>query len=204
MFDVNAALSRRAKLREQATALNTLPTKQNREMTEGELSEYNSLIAELKTINAGLDTHAAGAHFPGQRKALLPSQYEGLDFNGLTQDENQDKTATAMEAISAFLRTGKILQSDTPLHYIESPVSGGLAAAIPTEVLNSLAAYFRNDAFALAGATIYQTDNTTPLVKPLVSAGSDFDTFNEGQSATDSHPMEVDSFTLAAPSIPGS
>jgi HK97 family phage major capsid protein len=97
-----------------------------------------------------------------------------------------------MNDLAMFYRGQEILASDSPLFV----GSGGLSSTIPTQILAGLPTYATNDAFARAGATIYGTNDTNPLVKPIISAGAAPDTYGEGESSTDSHPMQVDSFTF--------
>jgi HK97 family phage major capsid protein len=193
ILDVNAILARVADLRQRRKAL--LKGRELDSLPEQDKSTLTGIDSQLGFASEQLHEHELGAHFPGQARVRTP-QPSGFNLNNLPKNEDDENAAPALEQLSTFLRTGKILQTDNPLHIYTSPVSGGTAATIPTEILSSLASYFANDAFARAGATQYNTEGTAPLVKPVVSAGSDFDTFVEGQSATDSKPMEVDSFTF--------
>ncbi len=96
--------------------------------------------------------------------------------------------------LSAFYRGNgmEITAADSPLLI----GSGGLSGTVPTQILGSLPTYYNLDSFTLAGATVYPTDNTDPLVKPIISAGAAPDAVSEGASATDSHPMAVSTFTF--------
>lgn len=171
--------------------------------------ELDALSPEEKTILTNIDSqlgfcgeqlreHEAGAHLPGEKPHKR--QPTGFNFNGLVtgngSNEDEEKTVSAWDSIASFIRTGKILATDTPLHVVTSPVSNGLSAAIPKEVLQALPAYFANDAFLRAGATQIYTESTIPLVMPIIQDGPDYDPFAEGASATDSHPFDAEDFTF--------
>jgi HK97 family phage major capsid protein len=97
-----------------------------------------------------------------------------------------------IEDLSAFYRGQEITATDTPLQI----GSGGLSSVIQTLVLAALPTYYNLDSFALAGSTNIPSENTTPLVLPVISAGAAPDAFSEGASSIDSHPFQVDSFTF--------
>jgi HK97 family phage major capsid protein len=167
-------------------------------LSSEEKNVHNGILSQIGFCTEALREHEAGSHMPGENPHKRNKQPIGLDFNGLVPKDGADEFATvpAWESISSFIRTGKILATDTPLNVITSPVSSGLSAAIPKEILQALPAYFRNDAFLRAGATQIYTDSTIPLVMPIISAGADFDPFAEGASATESHPFQADDFTF--------
>ena len=94
-----------------------------------------------------------------------------------------------------FMR-GKITAADTPLYV---GVGGGVesvGATVPVEVLGYLAAYDNLDSFRLAGARQINTDNTWPLIMPVVSGGAAASTYAEGAAPTESQPFQMDSFTF--------
>lgn len=57
-------------------------------------------------------------------------------------------------------------------------------------------AYYNLDSFALAGARQLNTNDTIPLVMPVVSGGAAASTYNEGAAPTQSQPFQMDSFTF--------
>lgn len=197
-------------LRKQKAAINADIIELRKQMGKGEIqpshqSALNTLSLRLAEVQGKLDDHEAGAHAVDERDGVRAIVGPGWNGNrearpsprsGLTLTGENEETGGAMTAISEFMKTGKIIEANSPLHIYQSPVSGGLAAAIPTEVLDLETTYLRLDPFRLAGSTIYATDSTIPLVKPIVSAGPDADTFVEGVSATNSDPMQVDAFTF--------
>src|SRR5690349_19018877 len=107
ILDVNGIKARVADLRQRRKAL--LRGRELDSLSEQDKSALTNIDSQLGFASEQLHEHEAGAHFPGQARTRV-AQPSGLDFNGL-KDENEDKTSSAMEAISAFLRTGKILQT---------------------------------------------------------------------------------------------
>jgi HK97 family phage major capsid protein len=57
-------------------------------------------------------------------------------------------------------------------------------------------AYFNLDSFAQAGARQLFTDNTIPLVMPVVSGGAAASSYTEGTAPGASQPFQMDSFTF--------
>jgi HK97 family phage major capsid protein len=195
-INVNEVNARMADLRKRRKAV--LNEREIDALSTNEKDILHNIDSQLGFCGEQLREHEAGSHMPGENPHKRNKQPIGLDFNGLVPKDGADEFATvpAWESISSFIRTGKILATDTPLNVITSPVSSGLSAAIPKEILQALPAYFRNDAFLRAGATQIYTDSTIPLVMPIISAGADFDPFAEGASATESHPFQADDFTF--------
>ncbi len=94
-----------------------------------------------------------------------------------------------------FMR-GTITASDTPVFIGTGGGVESVGATVPTEVLAYVPAYYNLDSFALAGARQINTDNTIPLVLPVVSGGAAASTYNEGAAPTNSQPFQMDSFTF--------
>lgn len=186
-----------------ALALNKKAADAGRDLTPQELKEYNDTVALVKALGTGIEARnlaltRAGC---GPRIGLnLPpeSGASSLGWPGGTGRSVVGDSALQSEiaAATASWMRNEISASDNPLHITTSPISSGLAIAIRTDVNGPIRTYYANDAFARAGATIYETENVEPLVKPIVSAGTDPGTYVEGTSATESDPMQVDAFTF--------
>lgn len=71
-----------------------------------------------------------------------------------------------------------------------------IGITVPTEVLPYLPAYFNLDSFALAGATQYYTNDTAPLVKPIIAAGAADSVFAENAGPSTSQPFGTSGFTF--------
>jgi len=179
--NLNAVAALKAENRDRCHELIDQAQKAERDFNPAEKAEYDACIDVMKSCSARLDRSAAY----GSPRPLI----------GIPTNPEEGDAPEGLSAVHDWMR-GKIEATSTPLHVYQSPVSPGLAAAIPTAILDAMRSYFLNDPFRLAGSTIYNTENTDPLIKPIISAGSDADTFVEGQSATDSKPFQADSFTF--------
>jgi HK97 family phage major capsid protein len=176
----------KAKLKDSATALVEGAMAANRDLNADEQEKYNATVAKIRRIDARLNSYDA-------RFGTQPSGLTIVGENGAAGSAGTADAAGVHEALAGFMR------GDTTTYATDSPLiigSGGLSATVPTVVMGSLQSYFLNDPFQLAGSTIYNTDDTTPLVKPIISAGAAPDTYAELSTSTDSHPMQVDSFTF--------
>jgi HK97 family phage major capsid protein len=193
LFDLR---KQRAETLAKAEALVETAEKENRVMTSTESELFDVRMAAVKDLNVQVksleSTNTLGA---------LMEKYGPTAFMDGLHDPSQgaqDRAASPaiakrlMEDLSCFYRGQEIMAADTPLLI----GSGGLSGTVPTQVLSAVPSYYNLDSFALAGATIIPTDNTDPLVLPVVGAGAAPDAFNETQSSTESHPMVVDTFTF--------
>jgi HK97 family phage major capsid protein len=191
-----------AKLRfETKTKLSALIEKaqaENRDLTEQENSEFESGKELLEACSNRLESvrwdsgdNVIPIDFGGKRNGDRTRTGDMFQVPRVTPEQTE-----GLEAVAEWMRNGVVVASDTPLHGYTSPISPGASTAIETHVLDAIATYYRNDAFQRAGATIYQTPDTTPLIKPIISAGDDPEEFQEGQSATESAPMDVRAFTF--------
>ena len=201
MFHLNQALRDRADLRDKATAILANARKENRAVTEAEQTAFDSLYDRIATINSAIDRHKAGLPQPGQENEIVPlfprqertPQRNNNSAPGFNLTPGSTPNLERLhEDLAAFYRGQEIVATDSPL-YIGS---GGLSSTVPTSVIESLPTYFVLDSFARAGATVYQTEDTNPLTKPIISAGAAPSTYSEGTSSTDSNPFQVDSFTF--------
>jgi HK97 family phage major capsid protein len=189
VFNTNDALKQRGETQAKMDAL--IIQAGSREFTKPEQEQFDSLKAKKQDLQARLDRHAKGLpqlDDVGLPPVMLFAPRNGNGGNGLGNGPGNEVAAS----LADWCRSPK-MATDSPLRF---GTSDGLSAAVITEVEQAVQTYYANDAFRLAGSTIYQTDNTVPLVKPIVSAGADADKKNEGESATDSKPMQVDSFTF--------
>jgi HK97 family phage major capsid protein len=197
---------RKHEIKAKLDALNAKAVAENRVFTKEEQVEFEAGIGEMQDIGAELDKHYKGTVLissgnitfqpenPRHPRGNGGSQPGNDHLHGLSIGPTQEQIDD-VKAVTSWMR-GDIIASDTPLRGYQSPLSAGLSMAIPVSVLNSTQTYIQNDAFQLAGATIIGTEDTNPLVKPIISAGDDPDTFVEGQSATESKPMDVEAFTF--------
>jgi HK97 family phage major capsid protein len=198
----------RHKTKEKATALNDLVTKANREFTDAEKLEFDCLMDVLTACSAKLDRKDANGYRYGEDlRVPIPGAHgqDRRDSGDVIWDSDErrrepmqetEEVREAMKAITACMGTGRFLATDTPLNIQQAPVDAGLAAAINVTIVDALRAYYLPDSFALAGSTIYNTDNTAPLIKPVIQAGPDAEAEVESATSTDSHPMDVESFTF--------
>jgi HK97 family phage major capsid protein len=203
-FNVNEARARRHDLFQTADSLVMAARQERRDLNDIELQRFDGCIAQMKRIDAQLDNAEAeygDDHPPMERIKDFPelphsvtNQSRSFISVGPRHPRAVDMKAVYGE-IEAYMR-GQILAADTPMYISTAPTSAGVAAAIHTEVLAHMATYTNLDSFFLAGATVMNTESTVPLVKPIISAGPDADTFEEGASATDSHPFASASFTF--------
>jgi HK97 family phage major capsid protein len=202
------ALKRRSALKDQMGVLLTAAETGQRELTAAESGLYDTLNVEVKLLAAQIEEHetrrdlrvngvrvhslSEAGYFPGIGEGTR-QPHPANGERALPQSQGVSAEATRLMAdLSSFYRGEISASSDSPLIV----GSGGLSGTVPTDILSVLPTHFRNDAFERAGATIYSTDNTQPLVKPIISAGPAPDEFSETQSATESHPMQVDTFTF--------
>lgn len=187
MFDnIHVAAKEKAKAREAADLLTSVALREKRDLTDDEAKAFDQHVSVIKAANKLIERH--------DRLGGITPSYQGPTIR-IPAEQGSEDSLDGLAAIGAWMR-GKISAADTPLHISQSPVSPGLSTAIPTNVLDRLSTYIQNDAFRLAGSTIYLTENTDPLVKPIISAGADADTFVEGASATESHPFQANAFTF--------
>jgi HK97 family phage major capsid protein len=98
--------------------------------------------------------------------------------------------------LGAFMRGGMSAVVDTPVYVGTGAGVESVGSTIPTQVLAYLSAYYNLDSFALAGARQINTDNTTPLSMPIISAGAAASTYAEGAAPANSQPFNVDSFVF--------
>lgn len=179
---------RKTGLKNAAADILSRAERENRDLTPAETTEHASLLGQIGALQTRMDDlplDGVAPLAPGQQSARRRGQ-SGHAIAGFPE---------ALRPYADWVR-GKIGATSTPLQVEESPISSGLAASISVDVLDSLQTYSANDPFSQAGATIYQTDDTAPLVKPVILPGADFDTFTEGQSSTDSKPFGSDAFTF--------
>jgi HK97 family phage major capsid protein len=188
--NINMVAALKAENRDRCQALLDAAQKAERDFTPAEKAEYDACIEVMKSCSARMEDVALRGGPTFGSRPFSPHQLIGIPTN-----PDDGAAPEGLSAVHDWMR-GKIEATSTPLHVYQSPVSPGLAAAIPTSVLDAMRSYFLNDPFRLAGSTIYNTEDTQPLVKPIISAGSDADSFVEGQSATDSKPFQADSFTF--------
>jgi HK97 family phage major capsid protein len=192
MFNnIHVAAGEKAKAREAAELICNVAQRENRGLTDAEAEEFDQHVSVIKAANKWIERH-------DRLGGITRGGYQGPVIHipaGRSMGEGSEEFSDDLGAVGAWMQ-GKISAADTPLHISQSPVSPGLSTSIPTSVLDRISTYIQNDAFRLAGSTIYLTDNTDPLVKPIVSAGADADTFVEGQSASESHPFQVNSFVF--------
>ncbi len=106
---------------------------------------------------------------------------------------SEPQRAAMLKPLLDYVKFGTPIQATDDKWHTDTT---GNNAIIPTNILDLLRAYTSSDPFALAGATIYQTDNIEPLRKPVILPGADPATFNEGATSTDSAPASIDSFTF--------
>lgn len=181
-----------------ASILATASGENRKPLTDSEQKEIVLLRAKLDDLTPAIERiesmNTLGAQFKANPGAFLggAENEKQRPYNPSQKTPDPRMAERLMEDLSAFYRGQEITATDTPLII----GSGGLSGAVPTLVLDSLRTYFQLDSFALAGATVYPSEDTNPLVKPIVSAGVAPDAFSETQSATDSHPMQVDTFTF--------
>ena len=71
-----------------------------------------------------------------------------------------------------------------------------IAITVPTEILQYLPTYFALDSFGLAGATVFYTDHTRPLTKPVMSAGAADSVYAENAAPGTSQPFGLSGFTF--------
>jgi HK97 family phage major capsid protein len=190
-------LKNRTKALNAAEAIVAVGEKENRPLTELENNQLEGHLAEVGRLNARIEpirennTLAAlvGKHGP----TILFGDQPTLENGGIMRAPgNFNKPMSReMQTIADYM-TGRVSASDTPLQMGGS----NLGAIIVQEVLDRETTYLALDSFRFAGATIYNTDSTVPLVKPIISAGPDADTFGELQSSSESKPFAVDSFTF--------
>jgi HK97 family phage major capsid protein len=85
VLNTNDALHRRAKLREQGTAIIDTAKKANRDLSASEQTAIDDLMGELKGINKQLDEHAQGAHGGGYEfESVFPSAHSvPVHFGGM-------------------------------------------------------------------------------------------------------------------------
>jgi len=147
------ALHRKFQLQDKAEALHRQAVAESRPLTTTEQREYHNTIAQIKQIDADLLRHAELANFdkeednPVTRMRLQPGIRhvpEGVSEEGVS--------------LAQWMRNPK-LATDIPLRF---GTSDGLTSAQITSVAAALPRYAANDAFLLAGSTIYNTDTTTP------------------------------------------
>jgi HK97 family phage major capsid protein len=179
-----------------------------RELTEDENATYALNIATMEHANRILENDRQFETFSGPRSSTDPTDAEtlaglfpspGRAAGGVVRPSRHGLKGEALEAMASIASwmTGGGLDyraADTPLHIQQAPISTGLADAIQVTIVDALRSYYLVNSFQLAGATEYNTGDTTPLIKPVISSGPDAEIFLEGQSSTDSHPMAVDSF----------
>ena len=204
-FNVNEARARRNDLFQTAEGLVVAARQERRDLNDVELQRFDGCIVQMKSIDAQLDRVEVelGPKHPSLERIKdfpqLPHSMTNQPPSFIQVGGPPDSRAVDMKAaygeIEAYMR-GQILAADTPMYISTAPTSAGVAAAIPTEVLAHMVTYTNLDSFFLAGATVMNTESTVPLVKPIISAGPDAETFAEGASATDSHPFASASFTF--------
>jgi HK97 family phage major capsid protein len=191
----------RAKVLDAADAILKKAETEKRQLTTEEsqlvdlhMEKVTAFNAMLKPLEAANSLAAMVAKDP---TILFAGEKRTRENGGLSIIPGRDVVSPEIveqlkEDLGCFYRMQPITATDSPLFI----GSGGLSGTVPTQILASLPTYYNLNSFALAGATVYPTDNTDPLVKPVISAGVAPDAVSEGASATDSHPMQVDTFTF--------
>src|SRR5579872_545843 len=194
----------RAATKEKAQKMNADVIAAGRDFTAEETTEWTAMMDVLEACSARIDSDAKRGGFHGGphhafsgRSITIPGRNDAgrainIPGNVLGDDDSPE---SGLKRVHDWMR-GKIQAADVPLRIQQAPVSSGLSEAIPTVVLDAIRTYVVNDAFRLAGATIYNTEDTAPLVKPIIQAGPATETFVEGASATESDPMDVEAFTF--------
>jgi HK97 family phage major capsid protein len=173
---------------------------EKRELTETEAADFDAAKAEVQDLAPRIDQHPS----QGLRAQIDAHQLHQNDPNWKHPNAplsiREANAKRYMEDVHSWMRTGQPMAADSPLLVGGGPEAGGpgLGAAIPLEVLGALRTYYQLNSFELAGATVIGTDNTIPLVKPIISAGPAAGVFAEGATSTDSSPFVPDSFTFGA------
>jgi HK97 family phage major capsid protein len=190
----------RTATKEKAEKMNADAQAAGRDFTAEESTEFQGLVDVLEACSARIEHDAkhgglhGGPHnaFAGHNTFHIPgTKRESIN---IPSDALEDQPE-GLAAIGDWMR-GKISASDTPLFINSAPVSPGLQTSVPVTILDPLRAYFAPDSFRQAGSTLYLTEDTAPLVKPIISAGVDPDAMAEGAQSTESHPFAADSFTF--------
>lgn len=184
VFNVNDARHQRAELRDKAEGILKAAAKSGKDLSAAQLEEVDGYSARVKELTEKIEAHMLNAVFPEQNtNAPKHVQHTNVDTDRFYAE------------LGAFMR-GTITASDTPLYVGAGAGVESVGATVPTSVLGILPAYANVDSFGLAGSRIIQTEDTTPLVLPVVSGGAAPSKYNEGSSSTESQPFQMDSFTL--------
>jgi len=167
-----------------------------RPLTETETSEFDEAQATVQVLTPQIDAKMGPGSVAFQAREYAA---HANDPNWkLPKRVSEAHAERVMEQVNDYIRHG-IMATDSPLFSGGGPTAGsGLGAAIPLDVLGALRTYYQLNSFELAGATVIGTDNTIPLVKPIIGAGAAASAFSEGASSTDSNPFSADSFTFGA------
>ena len=202
--NIYAVAQLRSATKAKAQEMITTAKDAGRDFTSAEETEFQSLTDTLEACSSRMEQDAKRGGFNGGphhafsvRSVTIPGRTGGSinipsNPDGVMGDDSPE---AGLVRVHDWMR-GKIQAADVPLRIQQAPVSSGLSEAIPTTVLDAIRTYIVNDAFRLAGATIYNTTDTSPLVKPIIQAGPAAETFVEGASATESDPMDIEAFTF--------
>jgi hypothetical protein len=115
--------------------------KEGRDFTTEESASYDAGMDVVKACSGHLDAMAYGR----DNRLPIPVLGQGEDFDS---DERV--------SLAEWMRNPAKYSVDTPLRFGNST---GFDSAVITEVESAVPTYYANDAFRLAGATIYNTDN---------------------------------------------
>jgi HK97 family phage major capsid protein len=193
MFDLHGTTKRIAELKEKAKSLNAATIKENRDFTEAEKVEYESMLGEINDGRAKIEKHAAGSTLArhGSFTLGLPGESERVEGkNGESIDPR-----FRFESIANFLRDG----------------SGGMRASLAEgsdlslvlpsyEVDGFLTAYPNVDPFRQAGASIVNLqDAWTEGRVPFILAGAEPSVYAEGTGPSTDESASVAVVRLNTP-----
>jgi HK97 family phage major capsid protein len=191
--NINSLKHQRAKLRDEATAINNLAEAEKRELTLVEAARYNQIAKEVSTISSKLDRHAAGATFA--TPSMFPIQVADEDeddtpgpffFGPGNRSERGDMKGPRFPEVAKFINNG---EGGVMASLAEG---GSLQYTVPGwEVQQFVAAYPTNAPFTEAGATEFNTPDAHQINVPIIVAGDAPAVFAEGSGPSSEQDANV-------------
>jgi HK97 family phage major capsid protein len=191
----------RSALLDQVTAVLDSATQAKRQLTSAEKADIENRNREIEDLsyklNQDANATALRTELAKPTSAAIIGMQPGERSTGRFNNQPAGNPELSMKEITNFLRTGAVV----PEISNSSPIleSGNSGAAIPTTVLDSvLRAYQGLMPLTAAGATILNTPDGAPLVKPIITGGAAASTFSENDAVSTDDPPGIYTLSFGA------
>jgi HK97 family phage major capsid protein len=171
--------------------------KENRQLTADETKRFDAAMGDVKKLNERIsylqknNTLATMFNQHGPCIFMDAGRAKPIETSNGAEVPPADMAGFKV-ALGDWMR-GRVSALDTRVYQGDGAGGESIGFTVPTSVLPYLPTYFNLDSFALAGARQIFTNDTVPLVLPVIGAGAAYAKYNEGAAPTDSAPFAATS-----------